>query len=164
MTVLLDLPRLCVNSLCHKLVTQDILRREVELKKKLAFSLLWDKTCFSNLKFGEWKTRNMKMPSPGTTFLKWRLKWWPEGLHCPHYSWQHLLVHKVKTESISDGFNLLLEHKTEMNSPALGCLNGYDPRPVSKENRAIYHIRISLLLLRILHSVYILKKKKSFKR
>lgn len=115
--------------------------------------------CFSNLEFGEWKTRNMKMPSPGTTFLKRRLKWWPEGLHCPLYSWQHLLVYKVTTGNVLDGLTLLPEHKMEMNSPTLRCLKGYDPRLVSRENRAICHIRISLFLLRVLHSVHILKKK-----
>lgn len=159
MTVLLDLPGLCVNSLCHKQVPLDILRREVKSKKKKVFFLLWDKTCFGSLEFGEWKTRNMKIPSPGTTFLKWRLKWWPEGFHCPLYSWQCLLVHKVTTGNILDGLNLLLEQKMEMNSPTVRCLKGYDPRPVSRENRAICHVRILLFLLRVLHSVYILKKK-----
>lgn len=158
MTVLLDLPGPCVNSLCRKQVTQDILRREVKLKKKIAFPLLWDKMCFGNLEFGEWKTTNTKMPSPGTTFLKWRLKWWPEGLHSPLYSWQYLLVHKVITENILDGLKLLLEHKMEMNSPTLRCLKGYDPRPVNWEKRAVCQIRISLFLLRVLHSDYIIKK------
>lgn len=101
----------------------------------------------------------MKILSLGTTFLKWRLKWWPEGFHCPLYSWQCLLVHKVTTGNILDGLNLLLEQKMEMNSPTVRCLKGYDPRPVSRENRAICHVRILLFLLRVLHSVYILKKK-----
>lgn len=46
-----------------------------------------------------------------------------------------------------------LEHKMEMNSPTVRCLKGYDPRAVSRENRVICHIRISLFLLRVLHSV-----------
>lgn len=38
MIVLLDLPGLCVNSLCHKQVPLDILRREVKSKKNRFFS------------------------------------------------------------------------------------------------------------------------------
>lgn len=120
--------------------------------------------CFGNLEFGEWKTRNIKMPSPGTTFLKRRLKWSPEGLHCPLYSWQHLLVYKITTENILDGLTLLLEPKMGMNSPTLRFLKGYDPRPVSRENRAICHIRISLFLLRVLPSVYIFKMLEGFSK
>lgn len=37
MTVLLDLPGLCVKSLCHKQVTLDILRKEVKFLKKYIF-------------------------------------------------------------------------------------------------------------------------------
>lgn len=150
MTVLLDLPGPCVTSPCHKQVTPGIPRREVKSEKTLFFLLPRDKVCFSTLGFGQWKTRDMKMPSPGTT-LRWSLKRWPEGLRGPLYSWQHLLaVHKVTTGTTVDGPNLLLEPRMDMNSPTVRCLKGYDPRPFSGERGVTCRIRISLFLLRVL--------------
>lgn len=157
MTVFLDLPGLCVNSLCHKQVTLDILRREVKTKKNRFFppmrqNMLWQSWV--------WRVENKKTwKIPGTTFLKWRLKWWPEGLHCPLYSWQHLLVHKVTTGNILDGLSLLLEHKMEIHSPTMRCLKGYDPRLVSRENRAICQVSITFPSQSTALSLYTKKKK-----
>lgn len=107
--------------------------------------------CLSTLGCGEWKTRDMRRPSPATAFLKRSLKRGPEGLHCPLYSWEHLFtVRKVTTGNTVDGPNLLLEAKMDENSPTVRCLKGYDPRPFSGESGVICCIRISLLLLRVL--------------
>lgn len=107
-----------------------------------------------------WRVENKKHENALSWhhFSKVETQMMTRGSPLPLYSQQHLSMHKVTTENILDGLNLLLEHKMEMNRPTLRCLKGFDPRPVSRENRPICHIRISFFLLKILHSVCILKK------